>query len=178
MPVTSFQARQASTKVINWPLSSEVPRPTMILRPSASVLICGSNGSVCHRFERIDRLHVVVAVEQHVGPAALRVVGDDHRMAGRGARGGVKALARQVIDQPFGGALALRGKGRIGRDRLDAQQGLEPIEALVEIGIDMGEDGVERGGGGGHRQASGWFGANHGAGTRERCPVDFILNRR
>ena len=34
-PVTFFQARQASTKVINCPLSSSAPRATMILRPSA-----------------------------------------------------------------------------------------------------------------------------------------------
>ena len=34
-PVTFFQARHASTKVINWPLSSSAPRATMILRPSA-----------------------------------------------------------------------------------------------------------------------------------------------
>lgn len=33
--VTGFQARRASTKVINCPLSSSAPRATMIFRPSA-----------------------------------------------------------------------------------------------------------------------------------------------
>ena len=45
LPVTVFQARQASTKVISWPLSSAVPRPTIIFEPSSRVTIFGSNGS-------------------------------------------------------------------------------------------------------------------------------------
>ena len=45
-PVTFFQARQASTKVISWPLSSAVPRPTSIFEPSGRVTILGSNGSL------------------------------------------------------------------------------------------------------------------------------------
>ena len=67
-PVTDFQARQASTKVINWPLSSSAPRATMILRPSAWSVTTGSNGGRCHKFERIDRLNIVVAIEQHMRP--------------------------------------------------------------------------------------------------------------
>ena len=37
----------------------------MILRPSGSVSIRGSNGGWVHSIERIDRLHVVMPVEQH-----------------------------------------------------------------------------------------------------------------
>jgi len=48
-PVTDFQARQASMKVINWPLSSSAPRATMIFRPSAWSAIAGSNGGRCQR---------------------------------------------------------------------------------------------------------------------------------
>ena len=48
-PVTSRQARQASTKVISCPLSSEAPRPR-ITWPWSVFSICGSKGSVCHRF--------------------------------------------------------------------------------------------------------------------------------
>ena len=48
-PVTDFQARQASTKVITCPLSSSAPRATMILRPSAWVVTAGSNGGRCQR---------------------------------------------------------------------------------------------------------------------------------
>jgi hypothetical protein len=49
VPVTALNARQASTKVITWPLSSQAPRATMILRPSGSVAIRGANGGVSHR---------------------------------------------------------------------------------------------------------------------------------
>ena len=45
LPVTFFQARQASTKVISWPLSSAVPRPTRIFAPSGPAMIFGSKGS-------------------------------------------------------------------------------------------------------------------------------------
>ena len=48
-PVTDFQARQASTKVINCPLSSSAPRATMIFRPSAWSVTAGSKGGRCQR---------------------------------------------------------------------------------------------------------------------------------
>jgi hypothetical protein len=48
-PVTALNARQASTNVIAWPLSSQAPRATMILRPSSIVSMRGSNGGVRHR---------------------------------------------------------------------------------------------------------------------------------
>ena len=77
-PCDAFQARQASTKVISWPLSSDAPR--------AGDHVCavglrrherGSNGSVVPQLQRIDRLHVVMAVEQHMraGLARLWIVG-------------------------------------------------------------------------------------------------------
>ena len=44
-PVTAFQARQASTKIMIWPLSSEAPRARIDLVPSARVSMNGSNGS-------------------------------------------------------------------------------------------------------------------------------------
>ena len=46
--MTALKARSASTKVITWPLSSQAPRATMILRPSGVVAIRGSNGGVSH----------------------------------------------------------------------------------------------------------------------------------
>ncbi len=49
LPVTSFQARAASTKVISWPLSSQAPRAAITLRSPASVTSRGSNGGVSHR---------------------------------------------------------------------------------------------------------------------------------
>ncbi len=48
LPVTARQARQASTKVITWPLSSEAPRARMQRLPSGRVSSTGSNGSLCH----------------------------------------------------------------------------------------------------------------------------------
>ena len=48
-PATAIQARQASMKVITWPLSSQAPRALMTLRPSFSVAMRGSNGGVSHR---------------------------------------------------------------------------------------------------------------------------------
>ena len=48
-PFEAFQARQASTKVISCPLSSEDPRPVMTLRPGEISLIAGSNGGSVHR---------------------------------------------------------------------------------------------------------------------------------
>ena len=48
VPFTSFHARQASTKVINWPLSSDDPRPRITL-PFAVSSICGSNGLLSQR---------------------------------------------------------------------------------------------------------------------------------
>ena len=48
-PVTALKARQASIKVIAWPLSSQAPRATMILRPSGKVSMRGSNGGVFHK---------------------------------------------------------------------------------------------------------------------------------
>src|SRR5258708_469831 len=40
----------------------------------------------------------------------------------------------------IGRRLAISGKGRIGRDRFDPQQGKQPLEAVIEIGIDAVED--------------------------------------
>ena len=45
LPATAFQARQASTKVISWPLSSEAPRPRIARVPSGRVSMNGSKGS-------------------------------------------------------------------------------------------------------------------------------------
>ena len=46
-PFSETQARHASTKVINWPLSSDDPRP-LITGPLGVFSKVGSNGSVSH----------------------------------------------------------------------------------------------------------------------------------
>ncbi len=48
-PVTAFQARQASTKVMTCPLSSQAPRATIRFDPSGPVAMRGSKGGVSQR---------------------------------------------------------------------------------------------------------------------------------
>jgi len=45
-----------------------------------------------------------------------------------------------VFGKMIGSGLAISGKGRIGRNRFDPQQRKQPLEAVVEIGIDAVED--------------------------------------
>jgi hypothetical protein len=97
------------------------------------------------KLDRIDRLHVVMSVEQDVRSAGPWPMRNDDGVAGRLAGRGIEAFGFQVLDQPVGGALHFTGIGRIGRDRLDADQRLQPLEALIEMGIDMGEGGIELG---------------------------------
>src|SRR5579859_1541538 len=40
----------------------------------------------------------------------------------------------------IGGRLAIPGEGRVSRDRFDPQQREQPLQAVVEIGIDVVED--------------------------------------
>src|SRR5690606_37929962 len=91
--------------------------------------------------EGIDRLHVVMAVEEHVRRARRPVMmRDDHRMTDRIARARVEADRLQVLDQPFGGPAAILGECGVGRDRWNPYQGEQALEAGVEIGVDTLED--------------------------------------
>ena len=75
-PPVSRKARQASTKVISWPLSSAVPRPAICLPPGASTSLGSKALVIVHRSSGSAGLHVVMAVEQHarhVGPRRLAV---------------------------------------------------------------------------------------------------------
>ncbi len=81
-PPLASKARQASTKVMSWPLSSEAPRATISCRPFA-LLQARREGIGLPELQRIGRLHVVMAVEQHMRRVlALGVRMADHdRMA-------------------------------------------------------------------------------------------------
>ncbi len=98
------------------------------------------------KIERIDRLHIVVTVEQHVrlrrGVALSLAIGfrDDGGMTGGRPHLGRKSECRDVLGEMIGGRLAISGEGRIGRDRFDPQQRKQPLQAVVEIGIDAVED--------------------------------------
>jgi hypothetical protein len=93
------------------------------------------------QIERIDRLHIVMAIEQHMWPAIGAAIGfgDDGGMPGGRPHLGLEAQRRDVLGQMIGRRLAIAGKGRVGRDRLDPQQCEQPLEAVVEIGIDAVE---------------------------------------
>ncbi len=93
-PPVSRKARQASTKVMSWPLSSEAPRATM-RPPSCS---SGLNGIGVPQVERVDRLHVVMAVEQHVRRVAVRRLGvaEHHGSARRGVHLRLEAERRSA----------------------------------------------------------------------------------
>src|SRR5260370_23622047 len=63
----------------------------------------------------------------------------------RGCRAGGRreAEGRDIPGKKLGRRLAVSGKGRIGRDRLDPQQGEQPFETVVEIGIDAVENRLQ-----------------------------------
>ena len=95
--------------------------------------------------ERIDRLHVVMSVEQHMRPAGIAIslvginLGNDGGMAGGRPHLRLEAERLDVPGQMMRRLLAILRKGRIGRDRLDAQELEQPRQAVVEIGIDVVE---------------------------------------
>ena len=95
--------------------------------------------------QRIDRLHIVMPVKQNMRPVARVAIRfrNDRGMPCRRPHLGLEAKRRDVPGKMIGGRLAVVGKGRIGRDRLDPQQRKQPFEAVVEIGVDMIEDRLQ-----------------------------------
>jgi len=101
------------------------------------------------KIERIDRLHIIVPVEQNLRRLALNgtcPVRDHHRMARRRADRSLEPDRRQVGRRPVGCARHLFCISRISRDRRDAHKVEQASKALVEVGIDTGERGSQ-----GHR---------------------------
>ena len=97
LPVTAFQARQASMKVIIWPLSSDAPRPAdflaaIVQRDDHRLERLGGP-----QFQRVGGLHVVVAVEQHLGAFGVMVLGQHDRVAGRVADFGLEADCGKIL---------------------------------------------------------------------------------
>lgn len=89
-------------KVQSWPLSSEVPRPVMILRPlSGPWRWAGSRGRGSRELQRIEPAGDVVIGRRNSacgpsGPARHAAVGDDHRVAGRLAHRGAASKPRPL----------------------------------------------------------------------------------
>ena len=134
LPATAFQARTASKKVISWPLLSSAPRATITCPLAASEMMIGSNGGERPQVDRVGRLHVVVAVEQHVRRARcalVLVVGDDHRMPRGRHDARVEPEVAQLVGAPVGRLLAARLVGRVGRDAFDTQQLEQPRQRRI-----------------------------------------------
>ena len=85
-------------------------------------------GRAVPQLQRIDGLHVVMAVEQQAAALARRRARHHHRMAGRVHHRRVESEVRQFVPKPVRGRAHVRREGGIGRDRGDAQEGPEPFD--------------------------------------------------
>src|ERR1700726_111983 len=93
---------------------------------------------------------MVMTAEQHawLRPAAaisftIGGLRDNGGMPGGRPDLGRKTERRDVLGEMIGSRLAISGKRGIGRDRFDPQQRKQPLEAVVEIGIDAVEDRLQ-----------------------------------
>ncbi len=98
------------------------------------------------QLERIDRLYVVVAVEQYARGLAvpawpLPLLPITTGWPGVGRTVVSKPRLRRSAGHMLGCLAALRRIGRVGRHRLDAQQREQAIETLIEIAVDAIENG-------------------------------------
>ena len=92
--------------------------------------------------QRIDRLHVVMAIEQDVRPliaGGSRMMRDHHGMARGRPHFGAKPEAGELVAHPFGGAQAVLPVVRLRADRGDAQQIEQPSARGVQRCIDMAQ---------------------------------------
>ena len=141
-PVTAFQARQASTKVMTWPLSSQAPRALITLRPSGSVAMRGSKGGVSHRSadrpaaRRNGRRTARAACAPSLA-RARRTSGCPASRAGRRR----KAQRLQIRRRATRAArAAILGIGRSVEIEGMRSQREQPLEGGIEIGVDAGEE--------------------------------------
>jgi hypothetical protein len=75
--------------------------------------------------------------------AAAIGLGDDRGMPCCRPHLGLEAERRDILRKMIGSRLAIASEGRIGRDRLDPQQRKQPLEAVVEIGVDVIENRLD-----------------------------------
>ena len=137
-PPVSRKARQASRKVINWPLSSQAPRAT-IRWPVRPVDEPRLEGRRRPQFERIGRLHVVMAVEQHMRRVARLRLGASRRPSAGpvvGALGRFEAEAAQFARPASRRRVRNRGNGRDrprSRESRAARTGASSAVGLVGV---------------------------------------------
>ena len=93
--------------------------------------------------QRINGLHVVMAIEQQMRPAGS-TMGHHHRMARCGAGAGVKPQGFQILDQPIGGASAIGLEGRISGNRRDPQQRHQTLQRLRQGIVYLRKHGLKR----------------------------------
>ena len=84
-----------------------------------------------------------MSVEQRARTAAVAVFPDHDRMPGGRANADVEAERAEILGEMLRRLPALVPIRRIGRDRANAQEAEQPLEAAVEILVDPVEDLVE-----------------------------------
>ena len=72
--------------------------------------------------KRIDRLHIVMAVEQNMRACISIALTDNRRMSRRWTHVGHKADGRDIRCEMIGSLFAIVGESRIRRDRFDPEQ--------------------------------------------------------
>lgn len=92
----------------------------------------------------IDRLHIIMAIEQQMRSVAVFVdVAHNHRMTGGFAFLRRHTQTRQIRHQPIGSRLAMLRVGGIGGNRRDAQQLFEALSGVRQISVDFGKNGIK-----------------------------------
>ena len=109
---------------------------TLVVRRAAredvTVLQNRIEGRRIPQFERIGRLHIVVAIK-HDGPAAglMFVFRPDHRMSRGGNQLRLKTDPVQFFDQPMRTLGQLFRVGVIGRDAGESQKSVEVLKIRI-----------------------------------------------
>jgi hypothetical protein len=120
-------------------------------RDQARAALGGHHGRLERRaqpkLERLDRLHVVVAIVQDARPAAIarpRMMADHHRLARGLTQRRLEADRAQVLDEPLGGPPRVGVARRIGADAGDAQELLPALDRRRAVGGELRQHGFER----------------------------------
>ena len=131
---------------MSWPLSSQAPLAT-ISSPCGPASSFGSKGGLPPEVQRIDRLHVVMAIEQNVRRLAAHGLDapDNHRAASSRMFGRLEANVAELLDQPVRGPLAIGEMHVNGGDRGDREKSEQTLERRRLTGVNSGKNIVDRG---------------------------------